>query len=72
MKDNEKISLMYENVLKHTYVINVNSDASSCNEADKVAAILSKVDKLICNKKNFNDATDLVALNTLKDFIEKL
>ena len=72
MNDNDKISLMYENVLKNTYVINVNSDSDSCDETDKVDAILSKVNKLICNKKNFNDATDLVALNTLKSFIEKL
>ena len=63
---------MYENVIKSTYVINVNSSSDSCNESDKVAAILSEVNKLICNKQNFNDDTDLVALNTLKSFIEKL
>ena len=72
MTDNQEISLMYENVLKNTYVINVNSPPGNCSETDKVAAILSKVNKLICNKQNFNDATDLVALNTLKSFIEKL
>lgn len=63
---------MYENVIKSTYVINVNNASDSCNESDKVAAILSEVNKLICNKQNFNDDTDLVALNTLKSFIEKL
>ena len=63
---------MYENVIKSTYVINVNNAPDSCNESDKVAAILSEVNKLICNKQNFNDDTDLVALNTLKSFIEKL
>ena len=72
MNDNNQISLIYENILKPTYVINVNSASDSCNESDKVAAILSEVNKLICNKQNFNDDTDLVALNTLKSFIEKL
>ena len=72
MNDNEEIGLMYESVLRNTYVINVNSASDSCNESDKVAAILSEVNKLICNKQNFNDDTDLVALNTLKSFIEKL
>ena len=72
MYDNREIGLMYENVIKSTYVINVNSASDSCNESDKVAAILSEVNKLICNKQNFNDDTDLVALNTLKSFIEKL
>ena len=72
MNDNNQISLIYENILKPTYVINVGSAPDSCNESDKVAAILSEVNKLICNKRNFNDDTDLVALNTLKSFIEKL
>lgn len=72
MDDNKEIGLMYENVIKSTYVINVNSASDSCNESDKVATILSQVNKLICNKQNFNDGTDLVALNTLKSFIEKL
>ena len=63
---------MYESVLKNTYVINVTNDISSYDKTDKVSAILSKVNKLISNKENFNDATDLVALKTLKSFIETL
>jgi hypothetical protein len=72
VNDNKEISLMYESVLKNTYVINVTNDISSYDKTDKVSAILSKVNKLISNKENFNDATDLVALKTLKSFIETL
>jgi len=69
MDDNKEMGLMYEAIAKNTYIINVNTDSS---EQDRVDAILQKVNKLICNKQNFNDATDSVALNTLKSFIESL
>ncbi len=70
MDDNKEIGLMYEAIARSTYIINVNPD--ECGEQDRVDAILQKVNKLICNKQNFNDATDSVALNTLKSFIENL
>jgi len=69
MDDNKEMGLMYEAIAKNTYIINVNTDSS---EQDRVDAILQKVNKLICNKQNFNDTTDSVALNTLKSFIESL
>lgn len=72
MNDNTEIGLMYEAIAKSTYIINVGGTTSDCGEQDRVAAILSKVNKLICNKSKFNDTTDLVALNNIKDFIENL
>lgn len=67
MSDNKEIGLLYE-----TVVISVNTPTRECDDQTNVADILAKVNKLISNKKAFNDTCGLESLNTLKSYIESL
>lgn len=71
MNDLKEIGMLYEAVTSSCIMSVVDKEADICNE-DNTAIILMKIDKLICNAKNFNDEGGLVALTTLKKFIQEL
>lgn len=69
MSDYEELSALYEAVA----LIQVNAeDIPESRGKDNTDVILQKIDQLICNAVNFNDDGGLVALTSLKSFIEKL
>ena len=71
MNDLKEMGMLYEAVASSCIMHVSNKEADVCNE-DDTAIILMKIDKLICNAKNFNDEGGLVALTTLKNFIQEL
>lgn len=71
MNDLKEMGMLYEAVASSCIMHVLDKDEDICNEGD-TAIILMKIDKLICNAKNFNDEGGLVALTTLKNFIQEL
>lgn len=71
MNDLKEIGMLYEAVTSSCIMSVVDKESDTCGE-DDTAIILMKIDKLICNAKNFNDEGGLVALTTLKKFIQEL
>ena len=71
MNDSCELGLMYEDVVRNTYVINISDEDTSCSEKDRIESILHKINKLIDNTKTFDDAGGLVALTTIKNYIQE-
>ena len=71
MNDSRELGLMYEDVVKNTYVINISDGGDSCSEEDRIESILHKINKLIDNTKTFNDTGGLVALTAIKNYIQE-
>lgn len=70
MNDLKEIGMLYEAVT--TCITHVADTGEDIYHDDNTVIILKKIDKLICNARNFNDEGGLVALTTLKNFIQEL